>query len=143
MRSGTETAFGGSMLGMSMPLVVFGFTLALGQGDVVGLTDAPLALPFGGLIVTASGILAAAGATLLWWRAPIEAPAAVRFARRPPRRDAVRKDAARRLPRSRRREFRDPAMEVTQPVAGRNITTRLIASTDPRLRPHAQLLRSH
>lgn len=54
------------MLGMSMPIVLFGALLAAGQAERLGLEAGALGLPFGALIIFSGLLLAAAGSTLLW-----------------------------------------------------------------------------
>ena len=69
-RTQTETAFGGLMLGMALPLGSFGAGLLADSTDLFGLRGEPLALPFGALILLGALLLGSAGATLLWWQRP-------------------------------------------------------------------------
>ncbi|MBL8956953.1 MAG: hypothetical protein JNK82_39635 [Myxococcaceae bacterium] len=79
-RSQTETAFGGMMLGMAMPLAAFGFGVVVDTADWFGLRDEPLVMPFGALIFLGAVLLGTAGGTLLWSR---RVEPVVRAARRP------------------------------------------------------------
>lgn len=111
MRSCTETAIGGSMLGMAMPLVAFGGVLVAGQADALGLSDAPVMLPFGVSIVFSAMLLAFAGTSLLWLQ----------------RQAALAERLVLNIPRSRRREVpvAVPRKRVTPEVG--LITTQLVA----------------
>lgn len=111
MRSCTETAIGGSMLGMAMPLVGFGGVLVAGQAEALGLSDSPLMLPFGVMIVFSALLLGFAGTSLLWLQA--QAAAAERVVLN--------------IPRSRRREVpvAVPRKRVAREVG--LITTQLVA----------------
>lgn len=79
-RTDTETAFGGLMLGIAMPLALFGVGVAIDTVDLLGLRDEPLVMPFGALIFIGAVMLGTSGATLLWWNAPAEM---IRVARKP------------------------------------------------------------
>jgi len=70
-RTDTETAFGGLMLGMAMPLAAFGFGVVVDVVDVLGLREEPLVMPFGALIFIGAVMLGTSGGTLLWWQRPV------------------------------------------------------------------------
>ena len=111
MRSCTETAIGGSMLGMAMPLVGFGGVLVVGQAEALGLSDAPVMLPFGVMIVFSAMLLAFAGTSLLWLQ----------------RQAAEAERLVLDIPRSRRREVPAAVVRRRVPTEAGLITTQLVA----------------
>jgi len=92
-RSDVQTAFGGTQLGMSLPLFCFGALLVSFGGAVAGLEDGPTILPVAALALLASALLAMAGALLLWGHLLEPAPRVT--ARPSPARAAPRSSPAR------------------------------------------------
>ncbi len=92
-RTSMETAFGGMMLGMAMPLALFGFGVVIDTADLLELRAEPLVMPFGAIIFLGAVMLGTAGGTLLWGRRQPRA-AQVPAVRRPVLQRARRREVA-------------------------------------------------